>query len=272
MLKLNFLRLTVCIIGLFFQMTLCAQECSYNDYFNQITLAKKDYNENDFKEASKKLKKAFLMVDFPHGHDLSFALVTAKKTNDDVWMEEIAIQLAKGGVPLKYYKYYKKYSWYKTLEKDFNKHIKYYQDNFDIELKNRWIALILKDRAVNEKFHSFREAKIKMTIQEMIDDAYSVSNGLNEIVKSKGFPGENNIGYLYVSGRNRVEPFPVLVLLRHIYQRGESLLKGEIPSLICEGKLLPYCKEVLLSKNEKYYDLGLEKVMTIMHSRYNKAN
>ena len=132
--------------------------------------------------------------------------------------------------------------------------------------------MILKDRAVNKKFHNFREAKIKMTVQEMIDDASSVSNELNAIVKSKGFPGENNIGYLYVSGRNRIEPFPVFVLLRHIYQRGESLLKSEIPSLICEGKLLPYSKGVLLSKNEKLYNLGLEKVMAIMHSRYNKDN
>ena len=117
MLKLNFLRIAVCLIVLFFQITLSAQECDYNDYFIQIALAKKDYNEQDFKEASNKFKNAFLMVDFPHGQDLSFALLIAKKTKDDVWMEEIAVQMAKGGVPLKYFKYYKKYSWYKTLKR-----------------------------------------------------------------------------------------------------------------------------------------------------------
>ena len=260
----------IIIFFLFPVLFLNAQDCYYENYYNQVDLAKENFNKRNYTEASKHFKKAFSSVDFPLGHDLSFALATAKEVNDEQWMENIAIQLAKGGIPLKYFNSYYSFNWHKTFKSNFKSYHKYYLDNFDIKLKERWVALLLKERTITEKHHEFREGKITLTLQEMKDDAYSLINELNDIVLSEGFPGEQKIGYLYIKGKNRIEPYNTFVLLRHIYQGGESIFKTGIPNLICSGKLLPSYQDILLSKNELLYDKGIEEAMTIIYNGYKK--
>ena len=85
-----------------------AKECDYEEYYKIVRLAKDEYTKQNYKEANKIYKLAFSKTDFPLGHDLSFALVTANKTKDDLWAAIIARKLAEGGIPLRYFVKYKK--------------------------------------------------------------------------------------------------------------------------------------------------------------------
>ncbi len=260
----------IIIFFLFPVLFLNAQDCYYENYYNQVDLAKENFNKRNYTEASKHFKKAFSSVDFPLGHDLSFALVTAKELNDEQWMENIAIQLAKGGIPLKYFNSYYTFNWHKAFKSNFKSYHKYYLDNFDIKLKERWIALIQKEQTITHKHIEFNLGKRPLTLQQMKDDAYSLLNELNDIVLSKGFPGEQKIGYLYIKGKNRIEPYGALTLLLNTYLRGESIFKTGIPNLICNGKLLPDSQDKLLDKKEFPYSKGIEEAVTIAYNRYKK--
>lgn len=261
------------LIILFFivsNLFLNAQDCYYEDYYNQVDLAKKEYNKRNYTKASKHFKKAFSSVDFPLGHDLSFALVAAKEIKDEQWMESIAITLAKGGIPLKYFNNYYTFNWHKTFKSNFKSYRQYYLDNFDIKLKERWIALILKEQTITNKHIEFNLGKRSLTLQQMIDDAYSILNELNDIVLSKGFPGEQKIGYLYIKGKNRIEPYGAFTLLLNTYLRGESIFKTGIQNLICNGKLSPDSKNKLLDENEFLYSKGIKEAITIVYNKYKK--
>lgn len=73
-----------------------AQECKYGEYYRIVDSAKKEYSTQNFKEANQKFKLAFSKTDFPLGQDLSFALISAVKSEDDNWAKIIAENLAKG--------------------------------------------------------------------------------------------------------------------------------------------------------------------------------
>ena len=53
------------------------------------------------------------------------------------------------------------------------------------------------------------------------------------------------MGYNYVPRKNNIEPYDVLALLVHIYQRGVLILQDDIPSIICNGGLHPGSEETL---------------------------
>jgi hypothetical protein len=76
-----------------------AQDCEYKEYYPLVDAATKDYSDKKYKEAEKKLKLAFTKTEFPLGQDLHLALLVAQKRKDSEWAEQIAIKLAKGGVP-----------------------------------------------------------------------------------------------------------------------------------------------------------------------------
>ena len=85
-----------------------AQNCNYEEYYNFYDLAKKNYSEKNYKKAEKNIKLAFRKIEFPMGSGLQLALLIAQKQNDSKWAEQISINLAKGGVPLKFFRYLKK--------------------------------------------------------------------------------------------------------------------------------------------------------------------
>lgn len=246
-----------------------SQNCKYKTYYELVKEAKKAHYEKNYKLAKQKFRKAFSTVDFPLGHDLSYALIAAEKTKDSKWAEEIAIQLAKGGIPIRYFAKLNKFKWYTKFKSEFKSYQTYYSENFNLELKQKWIALALLDRKINNRYHEFREAKIQLTVEEMIEDALSVSSEFQKIVNEYGFPGEKEMGYLYIKGKNRIENYPSRILVRHIYQRGETMFENEIPNFVCQGKLR---EESAMSKKTigGYYGLGLEKVMKLYHDRFRK--
>ena len=246
-----------------------SQDCTYKTYYELVGEAKSAHYKQDYIIAKKKFKKAFSTVEFPLGHDLSYALIAADQTKDSKWAKEIAIKLAKGGVPIRYFAKLNKFDWYKQFKSDFKNYKTYYSENFNLKLKQKWIALILLDREINNRFHEFREAKIQMTVEEMITDALSVSSEFHEIINKHGFPGEQEMGYLYIKGKNRIENYPSPVLVRHIYQRGETMFDNEISNFVCQGKLRD---QSVMSKEliGFYYGLGLEQVMKLLHERFKK--
>lgn len=96
-----------------------AQDCEYEAYYPLVKLASKNYTDKDYKAAASNLKKAFTKTDYPLGADLHLALKTAQKLNDGAWLEQISICLAKGGVPLMYFRYLKNQVWYEKFNADF---------------------------------------------------------------------------------------------------------------------------------------------------------
>lgn len=259
------------ISTLLFSLFSFAQECNYEDYHELVALGKKHVSRANYKEGAASFKKAFSSVDFPLGHDLSYALIAAVKTKDHTWSKEIAEQLVKGGIPINYFVKYKKTPWYNSLKANYKSYCQYYEQQFNLELKKRWLSLIQLDKEVNETMHKFREARIKLTVEEMIIISKSVSDEFRAIVENYGFPGEQELGYLYIKSKNRIENYKSNILVRHIYQRGETWYDDQIDYFICKGKLR-YKDTVSKESIGFWYGIGLEAVMQECYNRYHKED
>lgn len=259
------------VIFLFFNISLYAQECDYEEYYQLVSLAKKQTDQKDYIQANSNFKKAFLKVDFPLGKDLGYALLVAQKTNDDSLAMEISIKLAKGGVPIRYFTHLYKMSWYKDFKENFKTYTSFFKSNYNQELKDKWIDLILKDRYFNkERYHAHREGEIDISLEELINEASMISKELKGMVNVYGFPHEKQMGYLYIKGQNRISDYPIDIVLRHIYQRGELIFENkEIDNFICAGNLRT--KENISQESiGLWYGLGLKNVMTKFYNRYSK--
>jgi len=259
------------IITLFFIIStqcLFSQECKYAEYYPLVSAATKDYNEKKYKEAENKFKLAFSKVDFPLGKDLNLALLIAQKNKNSEWSEKIAIQLAKGGVPFRYFVKLKSFKWFDKFESDFQTYSKYYQQNFKPELKEELLSIIERDKKFNDKNHEWREKKIEMSLQELIDGSYEILSDFTNLIDKYGFPNEKLVGYNYIRGRNSVETYNTSALLIHIYQRGVIVLKDDLRNIICEGGLHPNYKEIL-NKTRGFGDsTGIEQEMEIRYAKY----
>ena len=193
-----------------------AQNCNYEEYFTLYDIAKKNYSEKNYKEAEKNIKLAFKKIEFPLGSCLQLGLLIAQKQNDSKWSEQISINLAKGGVPLRFFRYLKKYDWYEKFESDFETYSKYYAENFKPELKEKLKDLIKRDIQYNSKYHDWRTKKIELTLEELIDGASKILTDFNELNSFFGFPYEKITGYNYVESTNTIENFKTDVLIIHI--------------------------------------------------------
>ncbi|NOY47794.1 MAG: hypothetical protein GXO84_06295, partial [Chlorobi bacterium] len=213
------------LIIFFMTINLSAQECEYGEYYRIAYLARKEYSKQNYKAASKQFKFAFSKTDFPLGHDLSFALVSANKTKDNLWAGVIAEKLAKGGIPLRYFVKFKKKKWYGKFKSEFENYSAYYKENLKPELRERLTFLLKQDREFNSKYHEWRTREIEMTLQELIDGASSILTDFKLLTEEYGFPNEHLMGYNYVRRKNNIEPYPIGVLVIHIYQRGELIFK-----------------------------------------------
>lgn len=259
------------VISLFTISTLFAQDCKYQEYNSLVSTANKYYSKNDFKKASEAFKKAFSKTDFPLGKDLSLALIVAQKTKDMLWVEDISIQLVKGGVPIRYFARFVKSKWFAKFKVDYKKHVSFYHENFDQELKEKWISLILKDRHFNlNRYHAVREGRIDISIEELIKEATEISKEFIEIYNTFGYPGEQEMGYLYNTGNNKVVDYPSGVLLRHIYQRGEEVLEdAEVKQIVCDGKLRS--SDIISPESiGGLYGVGLEESFQWFYEKYKK--
>lgn len=222
---------------LFLTLYTSGQKCEYAEYFRLTDLAKIDCNKQNFKEAVRNFKLAFKETEFILGHDLSYALIAANEIKDNQWAGQIAKKLAEGGIPLRYFSKFKKKKWYKEFEVAFQNYAEYYEECLNKEMRNRFLEISQNDFEFTNKYHDWRERKIEIPIQELIDGATKILMDFKNFNEKYGFPNEQEMGYNYVRRKNRIEPYKVDVLLIHIYQMGTPIFKDDIHNFVCKGSL-----------------------------------
>ena len=185
------------------------QDCEYKEYDKLIEIANENYKNKKYKEVQKSLKLAFSKTDFPLGKDLHLGIKIAKKTKDSEWAEKVAIQLAKGGVPLKYFTKYRDFKWHEKFKTDFKNYAAYYDENFNAELKVKLLSILKQDTEFNKKYHEWRTREIELTLQELIDGASSVADNFKELTDEYGIPNEQKMGYNYNWAKNIVEYYHI---------------------------------------------------------------
>lgn len=214
-----------------------AQDCLYSEYFRLTTEAEKAFRRNDYKQASKNYKLAFAATDFPLGNDLAIALHVATKQKDKDWAETIAIQLAKGGIPLAYFSKQVKFEWYQKFVSDFNCYTEYHTLNFNAKLKKELLQLKKEDLEWNTTFHRWRTREIELTEKELLEGFANRLKNFEAMCKEYGFPSERVMGYYY--SKKQITPYPTGLLLVHIYQGGVLLYKNDLDNLVCNGYITP---------------------------------
>lgn len=159
---------------LFFTAHSSGQVCQYQDYYALTDIAKAQTSKSNFKEAKRNFREAFSKIEFPLGHDLSVALYVADQTRDDSWAILLAEKLAKGGAPLRYFTKFKSRKWYGEFESKFEEYANFYEDHFNQDLRNQFIALLERDTEFTEKYHLWREGSIELTLEELIADEQEI--------------------------------------------------------------------------------------------------
>lgn len=260
----------ILLIIFFSTFNLSAQECEYKEYYNIVSSARKKFSKQDYKEANKEFKVAFSKTDFPHGVDLDFALVSANKTNDNLWAGQVAEKLAKGGIPLRYFVKYKKKKWYSKFISEFEKYKEYYNQNFKPELKNKLKSLREKDAKFTRKTMDWHYGTIEITAESASDEANEILSEFKQLIDKYGFPNERTMGYNYVRRLNRVERYTTIVLMVHIYKYGVRIYENQIPNFICNGALPPESQQILKQSMGFGNSKGIENEMKVRQEKYKK--
>ena len=262
------------LVSVLFQMILCSsaagQDCKYEKYFYWSEMATLDYQSKKWAGANDKFKKSFSKTAFPLAADLNLALKIAVEVRDTLWADTIAVQLAKGGIPLAFFQPFKNYAWYESFEKSYDRYQAYYHASFDTTFRAEFIALCIQDSLFNDKYHQWRTGKIEMTLDELIAGAGGISQTFKNLVKARGFPCEQKMGYYFKDAN--VAEFPVLVLLAHIYQRGELLYKDRLTNIVCDGKFRRMQQAMLNGFNGFGDNTGIEQEMKIRYEKYRIKN
>lgn len=247
---------------------LSAQECEYNEYYSLVNSAFKNYSEKNYKEAENNLKLAFNKTNFPLGKDLELALSVAQKRDNSQWAEEIAIKLAKGGVPLRYFVKLNNFGWYKNFTMDFENYSNYYNENFKPELRENLNSLIDRDAKFVRKLMDWHYHMVEITAQEAINEATAIQSELKKLTEKFGFPREQTMGYNYVRRLNRVEVYKTDVLMIHLYKYGELIYENDIPNLICNGIFYPNFQQMLKQSRGFGNSTGIEQEMELRYEKY----
>lgn len=247
---------------------LSAQQCEYISYHSLVDEANEAYGNTFYEKAEKGLKEAFSIVDFPLGEDLFLALQIAQKQHNTKWAETIAIQLAKGGVPLRFFKKFKFMDWYTDFEANFSEYSRFYQENFEPESRLLFKELLESDRNFNERYHQWRTGEIKLSLKELISGAKKVNEEFQNFILKYGFPYEQTLGYNYNYIKNNIAYYNVDVLLIHSYQRGILLFENEIYEIICQGGLHPNYEEILKNIRGFGDSTGIEQEMKIRYAKF----
>lgn len=260
-----FLILIFCFIS---TNIVISQNCDYKEYNKNIELAQKECNLLNFKEASKTYKIAFESIDFPFGTDLRNAFKVAEKTKDEVWMEQIAIKLAKGGIPFKYFKFYNHFKWFKSFTKEFSQYKNYFNENFDHKFRKTLDSIAIIDFKTNNHFHEWRTKSKEHSIDSLVAEMTNVSLEFKKMIFKFGYPTEKKIGYYYNKGD--INYLPTFVLFVHIYQRGELLFKENLIELICIGSLTNYQSNHLKNTFGLGNSTGIYQTMEACKKKYYK--
>ncbi|MFD0963718.1 hypothetical protein [Pseudofulvibacter geojedonensis] len=248
-----------------------SQECNYpEEYYSLVASARKKVKIEKFKEAEKDFKEAFSLTDFPLGDDLGYALYVAQKRKNANWAKEIAIQLARGGVPLRYFVKYKRFKWFNGFKSNFKKYKDYYHENFNEGLKIRYKKLLKDDVVYNERYHQWRTREIEIPLNELVSKASEIVSEFKSITDKYGFPTERLMGYNYVYKKNAIERFYSGVLVVHIYQRGVLVFQNEIGKIVCNGSLHPNMIKTLKMIRGYGDSTGVEQEMKVRHKIFRK--
>ncbi len=258
------------LIILIFTAKSIAQDCEYTAYYPLVELASKNYSDKNYEDAEKNLKLAFTKTEHPLGSDLHLAFSVAQKRKDTKWAEQIAIRLAKGGVPLRYFRYYKKSDWYDNFVKDFENYSNFYKENFYPELRDKFNSLIERDAVFTKKTMDWYYGTIEIAAENAYNEANAIYSELKQLTEKYGFPSEHNMGYNYVRRFNRIEDYHTLVLMIHIYKYGERIYENEIPNYICNGILHPNSKQTLKQSMGFGNSKGIEHEMKVRQEMYKK--
>ena len=265
---MNNKKIIILILILLSTINVFSQNFDYVDYHKSIEEAKKEYNNENYKEANKLYKIAFEKTDFQFGTDLRNAFKVAEKTKDDIWMEQIAIKLAKGGIPLKYFKFCNQHKWYLEFYKNFPQYQKYFEENFNLEFRETLINVAKFDTEAVSRFHEWRTRKVEHSFDTIIAEAKNVSLNFQKMIEKFGFPTEKKVGYFYNKGS--VNELPTFVLLIHIYQRGELLFKEQLNELVCNGVLITLQSKTLETIRGFGNSNGIEQEMEARKKKFRK--
>ena len=234
--------LILCFLS--FNQLSAQDECEYRAYNDLVLSALDHIARGEYHASNKQFGLAFSKVKVPFSADLISAFEVATEINDFVRMNEIAVMLAKGGIPLAHFKDYKSYDWYFDFEGRFEEYTNIHHSNFDSELKAELLALRVQDSIFNDCYHQWREGEIEVSLDDFITGGEDIVKGFKDLVNRYGFPSEKRMGYYYKEGK--VTSFPVKTLLIHIYQRGELLYSDDMDRLVCEGDI-PFLDEMMIS-------------------------
>jgi len=261
--KKQTITLIIFFVGI---LGLKSQDCKYQYYNYWIGKGMSEFHTNNFKEASISFKKALTKVNFPLGSDLEGALKTAVATKDTLWAETLSIKLAKGGIPLIYFKSLENMVWYDKFKEDYLDYHSIYADKFDLVLREKLLQLRFQDSLYNENYHKWRRNELEMTLDELTEGAENILSGFKILIKEHGFPCEQKMGYYYKE--NKIQDFPISILLIHIYQRGELLYKDRLGKIVCDGKLRVVEQVSLNSFKGFGNSTGVKQEMEIRYKKY----
>ncbi|MFK8104056.1 MAG: hypothetical protein AB8G15_16095 [Saprospiraceae bacterium] len=244
--------------------------CRYSEYDDLILSALDNTVLKKYEEANEAYGTAFLEVAVPFSVDLLAALEVAKIVKDSVRLNEIAILLAKGGIPLAFFEDFRDYGWYPYFKSQFEFYRHYHESHFDLSLKTKLLALRKQDSIFNHTWHEWKRGEKEMSLAELIVGAKAVTEGFEELVTRYGFPCEKRMGYYYQN--KEVTKFPVLVILIHIYQRGVLLYKESLSNFVCYGDL-SFGEEIELESFRGFGNsTGVEQEMRVRYEKFKKRN
>ena len=202
------------------------------------------------------------------------ALNLAIKTKDPDMIHDMAVRLAKGGIPMRYFRRFKAHKWFPDFEKRFSIYDSIYKNTYNLGYKERLIHLMSYDSDFNKRYHQWRSGKIDMTLKEMIFEAQYISKEFESLINEFGLPIEKEIGYFYDRKYKKVTNFPVAALIIHIHQLGKLVINpDQIYSLVCHGTLNSEYKDIIPKvRGFGGGNVSIEEEMTIRYSKYKGGN
>ncbi len=252
------------------------ETCKYLEYGFDISDALTEKHSNNSERANELFKSAFSKVNTPFGKDLVEAMETAIKTKDENQTKFIVEKLLTGGIPIEYFNQYLsilKTNWWKKIEIEYPEIKKKYEKEYDLELLKKLISLRTQDSLFNVEYHQFRKGEKHFELEYLVKMANKIYNGFKELVNNYGFPSEINCGYFYKEGK--IQQLPTKVILIHIHQLGEPIIKKEFTfeEIVCKGHLQEFDYDYLNSIMRSIGGgKGIQYEMEIFYEEYKNKN
>lgn len=208
---------------------------NFDRYNSLIEISRKlAYEEQNLSKSIKSYKLAFKEIKNPFGLDYLDALKVASINKDYEFGTTILEEICKRGCPPKIVEQYsKKYldfdsTTWNLFAENLSVYQKYYDSNFDVELRQELLNLRYLDSTFNAEFHA-----------SPIDSIYStnttkeISKKLKQLEELSKFPCESNVGLFY--NDQGIVSSPISIILMHQYQRGDTIFLNRIEKLAGSG-------------------------------------